>query len=125
MIAIASIVLSALIRSAQAIEAFDPEFYANPWSGVCAAGMMQTPIDLPSDHASMATVPDELVTTINMPVVNDPITRDTGHSMKVRRVAVCSSETECSRLAFNGCNLSDLCLVPALHHGWHTSVLGP
>jgi hypothetical protein len=98
MLAIFSICLSALIRSALAIEAFDPEFYANPWSGVCAAGLLQTPIDLPSDHASMATVPDELVTTINMPVVNAPVTKDTGHAMQVRRLAVLSSYRSLSTL---------------------------
>jgi hypothetical protein len=97
MFAIAAIVLSALIPSAQAIEAaFDPEFYANPWTGVCAAGMMQTPIDLPTEHASMASVPDELVTTIRMPVVNDPIIKDTGHAMQVRCVAVLSPVPACS-----------------------------
>jgi hypothetical protein len=85
MFRIAAIVLSALIPSAQAIEAaFNPEFYANPWTGVCATGLMQTPIDLPSNHSSMATVPAELVTTIQMPIVIDPVIKDTGHSMTVR-----------------------------------------
>jgi hypothetical protein len=91
MFAIAAVVLSALVPSTLAIEAtFDPEFYANPWTGVCASGLLQTPIDLPADRASMATVPDELVTTIKMPVVNGPVIKDAGHAMQVRFAAVLS-----------------------------------
>jgi hypothetical protein len=36
-------------------------------------------------------VPAELVTTIQMPIVIDPVIKDTGHSMTVRWVAVSPS----------------------------------
>lgn len=74
---------------------FDPEYYAREWTGTCATGKMQTPIDLPVAE-TLPGVPDDLVTDVKMPVVNAPVIKNVGSAMQVR--AELSLEPLCTSL---------------------------
>lgn len=64
-----ALALSTLVSSASAGGGWDNEYYANPWSDVCATGQLQTPINLNADYNSLPPVPDTRITDFKMPMV--------------------------------------------------------
>ena len=118
MITTAAIALAALVPAALAADnAFDAEYYANPWTGVCASGMMQTPIDLPADGGSLPGVPEDLVTNIQMPVITAPVTKNVGSAVQVRscplRVALPLSSTVLTVPSADGRDAPETLLQPS------------
>lgn len=63
---------------------FDPQFYSSTWGGTCATGKLQTPIDLVARYDTLPDVPADLVTTINMPLVQNPKIVNKGSAIQVR-----------------------------------------
>ena len=78
------IALLAIVPALAADNAFNAEYYADPWTGVCATGEMQTPIDLPVDCGSLPGVPRDLVTEVKMPVITAPVEKNVGSAIQVR-----------------------------------------
>lgn len=76
--------LLSLASPALAAKEFDPQFYSNSWGGTCATGKLQTPIDLPARFDNLPPVPDNLVTTIRMPLVKNPEIVNKGSAIQVR-----------------------------------------
>lgn len=66
---------------------WNSEFYADYWPGVCATGQSQSPLNL-KHESSLLPVPQDLVTTWQMPLVHEPIIKHTGHAIEV---CVCSN----------------------------------
>lgn len=72
-----------LATPALAAKEFDPEFYSNTWGGLCATGKLQTPIDLPARFDELPPVPEELVTTVRMPLVKNPDIVNKGSAIQI------------------------------------------
>jgi hypothetical protein len=116
-IVLGAVALSALVSTASAAGGWDPEYYANPWTGVCVTGTMQTPIDLKADYRQLPAVPDELVTDIKMPMVKNAVVKNVASAMQVFILLFRAVVTRCTctvppRLA--GCTCLELLLDTAM-----------
>lgn len=84
-----------LVAPAFAAEEFDPQFYSNTWGGLCATGKLQTPIDLPARFDELPPVPENLVTTVRMPLVKNPEIVNKGSAIQVRLRAAVQHSSAC------------------------------
>nr|QBP05104.1 alpha carbonic anhydrase 1 [Ulva prolifera] len=107
-----------LIAPALAAEEFDPQFYSNTWGGLCATGKLQTPIDLPARFDELPPVPENLVTTVRMPLVKNPEIVNKGSAIQITWEPATAfdmdDDTIFPMVAAGGNGIADVILDPSI-----------